>query len=501
MPELEAQTKSPFAPGYTQVARAPSVRQYSPLLSNGSIQEKGFRPGTLEPVSSSLLRELVGPLAVTITLVLARCYGHPVFSLRLLGLALIVLLVSSKLLSPPAIPKGKQSYRPSLAPLLLRWCCVGAVTLVMAWTLGLTHELSPEQFLAWFLLSPPVLLLSNHGAIHLARWQSVTRAKATRHIIIGATEIGLELAKRVEEQPFAGQFAGFFDFRERERLPASASGQWIGPCRDVAEFLQRNAIDSIYIALPISTSPRIAWLLEQLRDTTASIYFVPNLFSIDLVQPRYLEIHGIPALAVCETPFRGMSALYKRAFDITLASLAVLLGAPILLGIALAVKLTSGGPVFFRQRRYGLHGEGIRVIKFRSMSVCEDGNLVPQATKGDQRVTRVGKFLRSTSLDELPQIFNVLIGEMSFVGPRPHAIAHNEQYRKLISGYMIRHKVRPGITGWAQVNGLRGETDTLEKMRERVEYDIDYMKNWSLWLDIKILVRTVRIVLHDVHAY
>lgn len=501
MSELEAQTKPPFATGYTQPARAPSVRQYSTLLSNGSIQEKGFRPGTLEPVSSTLLRELVGPLVVATTLVLSRWYGNPAFSLRFLGLVMIVFLVSSKVLSPPAIPKGRQSYRPSLAPLLLRWCCVGLVTIVMAWTLGLTRELSPEEFLAWFLLSPPALLLSNYGAVQMARWRSVKHASAMRHIIIGATEIGLELAKRVGEQPYAGQFAGFFDFRERERLPASVSEQWIGPCRDVAEFLQRNAIDSIYIALPISTSPRIAWLLEQLRDTTASIYFVPNLFSIDLVQPRYLEIHGIPALAVCETPFRGMSALYKRAFDIALASLALLLGAPILLAIGLAVRLTSSGPVFFRQRRYGLHGERIQVIKFRSMRVCEDGNEVPQATKGDQRVTRLGRFLRSTSLDELPQIFNVLTGQMSFVGPRPHAIAHNEQYRKLISGYMIRHKVRPGITGWAQVNGLRGETDTLEKMRERVEYDIDYMKNWSLWLDMKILARTVRIVLHDVHAY
>ncbi|HWG75598.1 MAG TPA: undecaprenyl-phosphate glucose phosphotransferase [Steroidobacteraceae bacterium] len=501
MPEVEAQTRPPFGVGYIRGARAPDSRQYSPLLSDGSIQKKAFRLGTVEPISATLLRELVGPLVVVAILVLSRWYDHAALSLRFLGLALVVFLVSSRVLSPPATTENRRSYRPSLGPLLLRWCSVGAVTVLLVWTLGLTHELSPEGFVAWFLLSPAGLLLANYGAVNLARRQAVRQAGSLRHVIIGATEIGLELAKRVGQDPYAGRFAGFFDFRERERLPASVSEQWIGSCRDIAAFVQRNAIDSIYIALPISTAPRIAWLLEQLRDTTASIYFVPNLFSFDLIQPRYLEIHGIPALAVCETPFRGMSALHKRAFDIALATLAVLLGGPVMLAIALAVKLTSRGPVLFRQRRYGLHGECIQVIKFRSMIVCEDGSIVPQATKGDQRITRLGRFLRRSSLDELPQVFNVLAGQMSFVGPRPHAIAHNEQYRKLISGYMLRHKVRPGMTGWAQVNGLRGETSTVEKMRERVEYDIDYVKNWSLWLDIRILARTLWIVIHDEHAY
>jgi putative colanic acid biosynthesis UDP-glucose lipid carrier transferase len=159
-----------------------------------------------------------------------------------------------------------------------------------------------------------------------------------------------------------------------------------------------------------------------------------------------------------------------------------------MLAVALAVKISSPGPVLFKQRRYGLHGEEILVYKFRSMTVCEDGPVVVQAQKQDSRITAVGRFLRRTSLDELPQLFNVLEGKMSFVGPRPHAVAHNEFYRKLISGYMIRHKVRPGITGWAQVHGLRGETTTVEQMRLRVQYDLDYLRNWSLWLDFKILL-------------
>ena len=172
-----------------------------------------------------------------------------------------------------------------------------------------------------------------------------------------------------------------------------------------------------------------------------------------------------------------------------------------MIGIALAVKLTSRGPVLFKQRRYGLNGEEIHIYKFRSMTVCEDGPVVTQATRNDQRITPLGRILRRTSLDELPQILNVLEGKMSMVGPRPHAIAHNELYRKLISGYMIRHKVRPGITGWAQVNGLRGETDTIDQMRTRVEYDLDYLRNWSLWLDFKILIRTALLVVRDQQAY
>jgi putative colanic acid biosynthesis UDP-glucose lipid carrier transferase len=186
---------------------------------------------------------------------------------------------------------------------------------------------------------------------------------------------------------------------------------------------------------------------------------------------------------------------------VVLASMALVLLAPFMVLIALSVKLTSAGPILFRQRRYGLHGEEIIVYKFRSMTVCEDGAVVSQATKQDRRVTRLGKILRSTSLDELPQLLNVLEGKMSVVGPRPHAVAHNEQYRKLISGYMIRHKVRPGITGLAQVNGLRGETETVEKMRERVRFDLDYLSHWSPWLDVKILFKTLWVIAGDRNAY
>ena len=232
-----------------------------------------------------------------------------------------------------------------------------------------------------------------------------------------------------------------------------------------------------------------------------SIYFVPDMFITDLIQGRSDKVGGVTVISVCDTPFRGWAGVRKRGSDIVLATLILLLIAPIMLLVALAVRLDSSGPVIFRQRRYGLDGQQIWVYKFRSMRVTEDGELIRQAQRGDDRVTRVGAFLRRTSLDELPQFVNVLQGRMSIVGPRPHAVAHNELYRKLIKGYMVRHKVKPGITGWAQVNGQRGETDTLAKMQARIALDLDYLRHWSLGLDLRIIARTVALVFKDVRAY
>ena len=307
----------------------------------------------------------------------------------------------------------------------------------------------------------------------------------------------------MEQSHAGGQFCGFLDYRSSDRLLELSQQPVTGSCsaRDLADFVRSNSISRVCLALPISTAPRIEELLRELRDTTASVYFVPNIFAFDLVQVRCVEINGMPAFSICDSPLQGISCLWKRVFDVALAWIALMVAWPVLLAVALAIKQSSAGPVLFKQRRYGLNGEEILIYKFRSMTVCEDGAEVAQATPQDGRVTPLGAFLRRTSLDELPQIFNILEGKMSFVGPRPHAVAHNEAYRKLINGYMIRHKVRPGITGWAQVNGLRGETSTIDKMRQRVQYDLDYLKNWPFWLDLKIIARTVLIIFNDRNAY
>jgi len=250
-------------------------------------------------------------------------------------------------------------------------------------------------------------------------------------------------------------------------------------------------IDVVYIALPLRAEPRINAIIRRLSDTTASVYLAYDFGGFDMLRAQWGSVGNVPVMSVVENPFHGIDGVTKRLEDIVIGSIVMAIIALPLLVIAIGVRLSSPGPVFFRQRRYGLNGEKILVLKFRSMVVMEDGDNVRQATKNDSRVTKFGAFLRRTSLDELPQFIQVLTGQMSIVWPRPHAVAHNEQYRSLIQGYMLRHKVKPGITGWAQVNGWRGETDTLEKMEKRVEYDLAYIRNWGLLWDLKIIWLTV----------
>jgi putative colanic acid biosynthesis UDP-glucose lipid carrier transferase len=265
----------------------------------------------------------------------------------------------------------------------------------------------------------------------------------------------------------------------------------LGTIEEAAEFVKRNGTNFVYVALPMSADERLRALIEQLSDSTASVYLVPDIFTFQLMNARIEQVNGLPVIGIRETPFSGVEGWVKRLEDFVLASLILLLVSPVFVAVAVGVKLSSRGPVLFRQRRYGLDGQPIRVYKFRSMTVCEDGDRIEQASRTDARVTPFGAFLRRTSLDELPQFINVLQGRMSIVGPRPHAVAHNEQYRRLIKGYMLRHKVRPGITGLAQVNGFRGETDTLDKMEKRVEFDLAYIERWSLQLDLKIIGQTI----------
>ncbi|NBX00838.1 MAG: undecaprenyl-phosphate glucose phosphotransferase, partial [Methylophilaceae bacterium] len=299
---------------------------------------------------------------------------------------------------------------------------------------------------------------------------------------------------------------GFFDDRTADRLSEELGHDLhypiLGKVSEIGQYMQQHQVDVVYMSLPMENRPRIIKLLDELKDTTASIFFLPDIFLSDLIQGNVGQVDGIPVITLYETPFAGVDGIIKRLFDLVFSAVALVLISPILLIISLGVKMSSPGPIIFKQRRYGLDGKQILIYKFRTMTVAEDGAVVVQATKQDQRITPFGRILRKTSLDELPQFINVLQGRMSVVGPRPHAVAHNETYRKIIKGYMVRHKVRPGITGWAQVNGFRGETDTLDKMQSRIEYDIDYLRNWSAKLDIYIVLKTIAMLLRkEKNAY
>lgn len=386
----------------------------------------------------------------------------------------------------------------SLGKQLLRtwaaWMPVVMVVLGAGFALKATDQFSRLSTGSWLALAP-FAILAWRSAVHLV----LTRLRVSgRNIrtaaVCGATEIGAELARRIQGNPALGiRLLGFFDDRTPERTEQITAefGATMGRFDDVVEGARRGEIDLVYIALPLKAERRINELLRKLADTTASVYLVPDFFVFDLLHGRWSELGDLPVVSIFETPFYGVDGWVKRLEDIVLGTFFLVAGAPLMILIAVAIKLNSKGPVFFKQRRYGLNGEVIEVLKFRTMTVAEDGAKVTQAKKDDDRITKVGRILRRTSLDEVPQLIHVVTGTMSLVGPRPHAVAHNELYRKKIEGYMLRHKVKPGLTGWAQVNGWRGETDELWKMEKRIEHDLEYIRRWGLGFDLKIVFITV----------
>ncbi|HTF98366.1 MAG TPA: undecaprenyl-phosphate glucose phosphotransferase [Cellvibrio sp.] len=379
--------------------------------------------------------------------------------------------------------------------LLLAWF---ATFIFLIFAAFLVYPISHNGFLgiaSWLVITPGAMV-----GMHIGRRLILAKLRANpteprRVAIVGANELGLRLINSLQSMPWLGyKIIGFYD----DRSPINDVGRrLVGHNIDVKGGLDQlykdshdGKLDLVFITLPMRAELRMHSVIDRLADTTVSPYLIPDVFNFDLLHSRLTCLQGIPALSIYDSPLVD-NGWAKRLEDLVLGSLMLLgLSIPMML-IAFGVKLTSKGPVFFKQTRYGLGGEPIKVWKFRSMSVCEDGPNVAQAKKSDPRVTPFGNFLRRTSLDELPQLFNVVSGSMSLVGPRPHAVAHNEYYRGQIKGYMLRHKVKPGITGLAQVNGFRGETETLDKMSGRIAYDLEYIRNWSLMLDIKILWQTI----------
>ena len=400
-----------------------------------------------------------------------------------------------------------RSWRGFRTPELLRAAAITwLLSLLGAFTLGFLFspkiDIAPMLILCWLAICFFALLT----------WRFIMRKflfrlrmqghNSRRSIVIGATQLGYNVAHQIQENGHLGiTFNGLFDDRTEDRLAHEFKNQVLGTIEDAIEVAKRHEVDYIYIALPMSAENRIRHILDKCSDTTANVYIIPNFFMYNLLNARWQSVGSVQALSVYDTPFQGASNILKRTEDIILSAFFLTILALPMLIIATAVKLTSKGPVIFKQKRYGLDGKQITVYKFRSMTTQDNGPVVKQATKNDSRLTKIGGFLRRSSLDELPQFINVFQGRMSIVGPRPHAVAHNEEYRKLITGYMLRHKVKPGITGWAQVNGLRGETETVNKMVNRVEYDLDYIHRWSVWFDIKIIFMTVFGGLTNKNAY
>ncbi len=358
--------------------------------------------------------------------------------------------------------------------------------------------LSRKLFSIWFLLA---LFCCNFWRYVLFRFLKRIRkhGRNTRtYAVIGGTDAGVKLHNHIDSHPELGlTFRGFYDDRREARLPCNRTGSF-----DEAINLAREGyVDQLYIALSLRAEERINEILLKCGDTTCEVYMVPDLLTFNLLNSRVHYIGEQVSLSVFESPFMGSYRPLKRSIDIVFSVLILMLIAIPMLMISAIIKINSRGPVLFKQRRYGLSGKPIEVWKFRTMTCADNGLNVKQACKNDPRVTPIGRFLRKHSLDELPQFINVLQGDMSIVGPRPHAVAHNEEYRKKVTYYMLRHKVKPGITGWAQINGWRGETDTLDKMQRRIEHDLEYIQRWTPWFDIKIIFLTILRGFNDDNVY
>jgi len=452
----------------------------------------------------TLVRSLLNPVTIVATLFACTLSFGESFAGHYLALAILVFLISTQIFDDIEVFRPWHGGRPTPAgrKILFDWVIVIGILLFIGFATKLSEEFSRKVMMTWFVVTPLVLIGAHVFARSMVHRMVVSGSGGGSMVIVGANALGFRLAKKVADDPYFGvEVKGFFDDRSPVRLESGGGAPLLGTLDAMPQWVRDHSVSTIYITLPMVAQPRIMKMLDELGDTTASIYFVPDIFVFDLIQARFDELEGIPVIAICESPFSGFNSVLKRLTDIVCGAGALLLLWPIMAAIAVGIKFTSPGPVLFKQRRYGLDGAEIMVYKFRSMNVLEDGGVIRQAKRGDNRITPFGSFLRRTSLDELPQFINVLQGTMSIVGPRPHAVAHNEQYRKLIKRYMIRHKVKPGITGWAQVNGYRGETETVEKMRSRVAYDLDYLRNWSVSLDFLIMLKTLTVVFKDQNAY
>lgn len=385
---------------------------------------------------------------------------------------------------------GKFRHMVSLSALALFIAFLGLF--IIAFLFKFTESLSRVVLLSWFILSFVTLMIWRVVMWVYKKHRRRLGLSMRKVAIVGATQSGAYLHNQIMMHEELGyEFKGFFEDRKAERMFTELHHHVEGPIDSIIAKARRGEIDVLFIALPLKAEKRIADILLRLGDTTVDVHFIPDFLLSNLIHARIEHVGDVDTLSVFESPYLGIKEWIKRTEDIVIGSLILLLISPVLIAVAIGVKLTSKGPVLFKQDRYGLDGRKIKVWKFRSMKVMENSEVVKQATKNDSRITPFGGFLRRTSLDELPQFFNVITGDMSIVGPRPHAVAHNEEYRKKVAFYMLRHKAKPGITGWAQINGWRGETDTLEKMTKRVEYDLHYIKHWSLWFDVKIIFLTI----------
>ena len=376
-----------------------------------------------------------------------------------------------------------------ITKIVLIWLITCALVLLWGFVVGETDKFARSVIGLWFALTP-VVLIAWHLMIRMAV-ASIRANSASDVVVFGAGEVGEKFAREVRQSPWLGyKIAGFFDDKLAQGETV-AGMPVLGSIAEGIELAKKSQWRKAYIALPLKAQDKIEEIIDQLADSAVDIELIPDIFGFELINAKISQVGSLPVIALQASPISGYNAALKRLMDITVSATILAITSPLLLTIAFAIKIENPNlPIIFKQRRCGLNGKEVIVWKFRTMTVLEDGDRVEQAKQNDTRTTKLGKFLRRLSLDELPQLFNVIAGSMSLVGPRPHAITHTKNFRRVAPTYMRRHLVKPGITGWMQINGMRGEVDSDTIIHKRAELDLYYVQNWSLWLDIKIIALT-----------
>ncbi|UCI05942.1 undecaprenyl-phosphate glucose phosphotransferase [Mesorhizobium sp. B1-1-8] len=390
---------------------------------------------------------------------------------------------------------------------LLVWAGTFALMALTAFAMKMSQDYSRLLFGTWFVVGF-VLIFGLRLVMSrlIRRWARDGRMER-RAVIVGGGKSAEGLIRSVEKQPYNDiRICGIFDDRGDKRSPPIVAGYpKLGTISELIEFARIARIDMLIVSLPLTAESRVLQLLKKLWVLPVDIRLSAHSNALQFRPRAYSYIGSVPMLDIFDKPINDWDSVAKRAFDILFSLVGIVLFSPVMLATALAIKLDSKGPVLFKQKRHGFNNEVIEVYKFRSMYTDRSDPTAKQTvTKNDPRVTRVGRFIRKTSIDELPQFFNSLFGSLSLVGPRPHAIAaqsHNLLYNEVVDGYFARHKVKPGVTGWAQINGWRGEMDTNEKIRMRTEYDLYYIENWSMLFDLRILFLTPVRLLNTENAY
>jgi putative colanic acid biosysnthesis UDP-glucose lipid carrier transferase len=443
--------------------------------------------------NNSLLQLFDCAVIIGSLLILAELYYSPEihYGIASLGVALLFLVLGNNAgIYSTSSPRG---YAGEIARLFQVWALVVLISVFVAYVTKTSELFSRAAVLSWIFAVPTTMSLARLAYTLINRRLQSHTDNNEHTVIVGLNPAGLLLARTIIARPELGiNVKGFYDASKTadSPMPTDLHLPLLGDLSKLAIDARTRTYDSVYIA-SIHDEAQLRSLINDLADSRVKLRYIPDIFTLNLLDSRISDISGIPYISVYDSPLDGQGSTVKRLEDIVLGTLILgVICIPMLL-IACTVKITSSGPIIFRQKRYGLRGEEFRVWKFRTMTVCEDGEAAVQASRDDPRVTPIGRFLRKTSLDELPQFLNVLAGAMSIVGPRPHPVALNEQFRGEIEGYMLRHVVKPGITGWAQVNGWRGETESREKMAKRVQHDLHYIRNWSLWFDLRIIAITI----------